>query len=114
MVTVFLAKALICFSSVCHPVLIGDGTKPGEYQLIPREVLAEGYGGNVLQYDENDQMVFAIHRVWTGIPSERRRERLGSSSVAMRQGVTKGCINVSEEVYESLLDCCSNSTLVIK
>ena len=114
MVTLFLAKALICFSGTCYPALVGSNTLPGEYPINKRYVLSEGYGGDVLQYRETDDMVYAIHRVWTLKPEQRRRERLQSDSPAMRRNVTNGCINVTEEVYEKLLDCCSNGTLVIK
>ena len=114
MVTVFLSKALICFSSVCYPALVGDETKVGTYDLIPRMVLAEGYGGNVIQYSQNERVVLAIHRVWEGNPSERRRERLLSDDASDRIGVTNGCINVSEEVYDLIYDCCSNGKLIIK
>ncbi len=114
MVTVLLAKALICFSGTCYPALIGQNTLPGEYQLHQRYVLSEGYGGDVLQYRETNDVVYAIHRVWTLKPEQKRRERLESNSVSMRKNVTNGCINVSEEVYMKLLDCCSNETLVIK
>lgn len=114
MVTVYLSKALICFLNVCHPALIGDGTLPGEYQLQQRYVLSSGYGGDVLQYKEDATHVYAIHRVWTQIPSQKRRQKLNSNSVADRTNVTKGCVNVGENVYKELIDCCSNATLVIK
>lgn len=114
MVTVYLSKALICFMNVCHPALVGDNTLPGEYNLIPRKVLSTGYGGDVLQYKEDSERVYAIHRVWTQIPSQNRREKLNSDSPRDRLRVTKGCINVSEEVYDQLIDCCSHSKLVIK
>lgn len=114
MITVYLAKALICFAGTCHPALVGRDTHPGEYPLIQRHVLAEGYGGDVLQFDETDEIVYAIHRVWTLKPSQRRRERLNSGVAAQRQNVTNGCINVSEEIYENLVDCCASGTLIIK
>lgn len=112
-VEVFLAKAIICFSGVCHPVLIGENTKPGEYQLVQRYVLSEGYGGDVLKYDEDKTFVWSIHRVWTLNPKERRRERL-LGPASERRYVSNGCINVDEAVYESLVDCCSNAKLVIR
>lgn len=114
MVTVYLSKALICFLNVCHPALIGDATIPGEYDLQHRYVLSEGYGGDVLQYKEDSQSVYAIHRVWTRNPSQNRRERLNSEKSTDRIGITKGCINVDELVYTQLVDCCSNGKLVIK
>lgn len=112
MVTVFLSKALICISSMCYPALIGENTLPGEYTLIRRYVAAEGYGGDVLQYNEDDKLVYAIHRLWEGNPGQRRRERLNGPPEG-RTGVTKGCINVDEKVYEILADCCQGKKLRI-
>lgn len=114
MVTVYLAKALICFAGACHPALVGTNTTPGEYPLIQRHVLAEGYGGDVLQFDETEDMVYAIHRVWTLKPEQRRRERLNSNDIRLRKNITNGCINVSEEIYERLLECCSHGQLTIQ
>jgi hypothetical protein len=114
MVTLFVAKALICFAGTCQPALIGDNTIPGEYTIQRRYVQSEGYGGDVLQYHEDEKIVYAIHRVWLGNPEQRRQERLESGSVDERRGVTKGCINVTPEVYQQLLDCCSNGRLIIK
>lgn len=114
MVTLFLAKALICFSGACYPALVGSDTIPGEYKLYKRYVLSEGYGGDVLQYRETDEIVYAIHRVWTLKPEQKRLERLKSNLPENRRGVTNGCINVDDEVYVKLLDCCSNGTLVIE
>lgn len=114
MVTVNLAKALICFMNVCHPALIGDDTIPGEYNLAQRHVLSSGYGGDVLQYKEDSKYVYAIHRVWTAVPSQNRRQKLNSNDPTNRIGVTKGCINVDEKVYDQLVDCCRNAKLVIE
>lgn len=113
MVTVFLSKALICFSGMCYPALVGDNTQEGSYDLIQRKVLAQGYGGDVIQYDETLDTVYAIHRVWEGNPRENRRRKLQSTLASDRTSVTNGCINVSEEVYEKLVNCCSNGKLTI-
>lgn len=113
-VTVFLSKAIICFSGMCYPALLGKDTTPGEYQIQQRHVLSPGYGGDVLQYDETPHIVYAIHRVWTGRPSQRRLERLESDDPAVRRFVTNGCINVHPEVYDALVECCSNSKLKIE
>lgn len=119
MVFVDVALALICFAAspaeerVCHHALVGPDTPKGSYQLQQRLVNDPLYGGDVLQFREDPKEVFAIHRVWLGRPAERRAERLKSSKVSDRR-VTMGCINVSPEVYQQLLDCCSNSNLVIQ
>jgi hypothetical protein len=101
-VVVYLHLALICFSGRCYPALVGRDTPTGAFSIQKRIVLAEGYGGDVLQFSENDDYIFAIHRVWLGRPAEHRLERLQSSTVAMRQNVTGGCINVLPEVYDLL------------
>ena len=115
MVEVLLASALICFQGQCYPALIGDNTRAGKYeQLIPRQTADAGYGGEVLQYDEDAKMVYAIHRVWTLRPAQRRVERLQSGKIADRQSVTMGCVNVMPDVYDKLRDCCAHQPLVIK
>lgn len=113
-VSVFLSKAIICFAGSCYPALLGHNTHPGEYQLIQRYVESPGYGGDVLQYDETDEIVFSIHRVWTMNPKENRRKLLYSDSAEDRRYVSNGCVNVSNEVYAKLVDCCTNSTLIIE
>lgn len=113
MVTVFLNKAIICFSAMCYPALIGERTAEGEYTIVKREVVSGGYGGDVLQYNEDDDTVYAIHRVWEGNPEQSRRQRLNGDNEELRKGVTNGCINVDERVYEMLLNCCQGKKLII-
>ena len=105
MIVVSLAKAAICFAGSCHPALIGAQTPSGDFRLIERRVLAEGYGGDVLQFKQEGNQVFAIHRVWEGAPAQRRAYRLQHGDPSQRM-LTKGCINVSDEVYEELKNCC--------
>jgi hypothetical protein len=108
-VIVSIALATICFtyngSNECHPVLLGKntGTPMGEFTLIQRYTADPGYGGDVLQFYEDDKEVFAIHRIWL-LHSENIQDRYISS----------GCINVEPEVYEKLVNCCSNDKLLIK
>jgi hypothetical protein len=116
-VIVSLALATICFMKndieTCHPVLIGGDTPRGEFTLQQRLVESPGYGGDVLQFKEDKHEIYAIHRVWTLRPWEKRAERLKSKDPKQRR-ITKGCINIDPTVYEELLDCCSNQKLVIK
>lgn len=112
-VVVSLSLATICFLNQCYPALVGKTTPPGNYVLSHRLVASPGYGGDVLVFKEQEHDMFALHRVWTGTPSEQRLERLASASVARRRNVTLGCINVSAATYDRLLECCSNSTLVV-
>ncbi len=115
MVTVDLWSAVICFVHAaipqCHPVLFGDTTPTGVFPIILREVVSPGYSGDVLQFHEEGEYVFSIHRTWNGRPSERRGERLRGA--VEKRKITKGCINVAPEVYEKLKACCQGQTLII-
>jgi hypothetical protein len=118
-VIINIALATICFTyngtEECHPALLGKHipTPVGEFTLIRRITADPGYGGDVLQFMETDKYVMAIHRVWTLKPNEKRLERLKSKNVADRF-ISWGCVNVEPTVYEKLVDCCSNATLIIK
>ena len=117
-ITVSIALATICFwyqgTEECHPVLVGkNGTPVGEFVTRKRITDDPGYGGDVLQFHETENEVYAIHRVWTLRKSENREKRLKSSNVKDR-AITMGCINVSNEVYAKLSECCTGQTLVIK
>ena len=115
MVTVLLSKALICFSGLCYPALVGDNTPTGTYSMTQRYVTANGYGGDVIKFRQVGRDVYSIHRVWEGNPSQKRRQRLNSSKVSDRMSVSSGCINVDEKVYMMLLNELENdnSTLTI-
>lgn len=109
-VTIFLAKAVICFQGVCHPVLLGKNTKPGTYDMVVVHTKQPGYGGDVLYYDRDRTGRYAIHRTYANSP---RRVRLYSAPAAARRYVTNGCPNVQPEVYQRLYDCCRRQKLVI-
>ena len=117
MVEVILGLAMICFphqgAQQCHPVLIGDRTQVGEFRLQQRLTETPGYGGDVLQFLESDTEVYAVHRVWLGNPTQRRLERLANPDPRQRR-ITQGCINVAPEVYDLLVDCCSDKTISIR
>jgi hypothetical protein len=118
-VIVNIALATICFTyngtEECHPVLLGKGTATpmGEFILQKRYTDDKGYGGDVLQFHETKNEVYAIHRVWLLNPEQKRLERLKSSNVKDRY-ISGGCINVDPAVYQKLLDCCSSGVLIIK
>ncbi len=114
MVVVNLALATICFLGQCYPALVGKDTPRGEFTLVQRLTESPGYGGDVLQFLETNDSVFAVHRVWLLRPSQRRAERLTSGDVKQRTFITNGCINIDPAVYKSLVECCSNSTIFIK
>lgn len=114
-VVVSLGMATICFAGQCHPVLVGAQTPTGEFPIVHAQVLDPAYGGDVLAYARRpDGRPLAIHRVWTQVPQQHRIERLKSAAVTDRRGVTGGCINVMPDVYDKLVDCCSNQTLRIQ
>jgi len=118
-VIVSIALATICFTyqdkEECHPVLLGKKTPTpvGEYIVRKRITTDPGYGGDVLQFHETPTEVYAIHRTWLMNPKQKRAERLKSENVSDRF-ITNGCINVDPVIYEKLLDCCSNTQLIIK
>ena len=116
-VTVSIALAMICFTprdvEKCAPILIGKHTPIGEYVLQQRLTESNGYGGDVLQFKEDENEVYAIHRLWLLNPKERRAERIKSPNPLQRI-ITNGCINVEPEIYKELVDCCSTQRLIIK
>lgn len=113
MIIVDLLAATICFAGQCYPALVGPDTPRGEYQMIRRITDQPGYGGDVLQFHETPEAWFAVHRVWTLKPKEKRIQRLQSPDPKQRQTITRGCINVMPEVYQKLVDCCENHRILI-
>jgi hypothetical protein len=114
-ILVNLGLATICFLGKCHPALVGDHSFPGTYQIVQRYTADPGYGGDVLKYNETADAVYAIHRVWTLVPSQHRLERLRSDDAEQRKHITNGCINVEPEVYEQLVQSCKEGcTLTIQ
>lgn len=101
-VTVLLSKALICFAGQCHPALVGSDTPVGQYPLIERRVLTEGYGGVVVQFKEDEKMWYAIHRPWRLGPVDRDKV-LQSKDPSARRLITKGCINVEDKVFDNIM-----------
>lgn len=118
-IIVSLALATICFTyqgtQECHPVLLGKNptTPVGEFDLRQRLTSDPGYGGDVLQFKETPDKVFAIHRIWLLSPKQKRIERMKSPRMA-DHFISAGCINVEPDVYEKLVDCCSNGHLIIQ
>ncbi len=112
-VIVKLAAGVICFAGQCAPVLVGADTPTGTFQLQERRVLAEGYGGSVLQFKEDDHYIWAIHTVWTGNPAEMRMQRLRSTTPSDNM-VTLGCLNVLPDTYYALKACCGDAKLQIE
>lgn len=94
----------------------GDHTAPGIAGLALREIpgrdrttpagrFVGGYGpstdaGRVLWVDYDSGV--SIHPAATGVPAERRAERLASPTPDDNR-VTHGCINVSDEFYERIV-----------
>lgn len=114
MITIFLTAALICFNSHCSPILIGHTTPIGKYALHHELTDEKGYGGDILAFAETeDHTVLAIHRIYTLGKNNHRLEQIQESSIHRRY-VTHGCINVMPEVYQQLINCCSNDIVTIE
>ncbi|GAB3104523.1 hypothetical protein GCM10027159_32950 [Lysobacter terrae] len=95
---------------------IGDHAAPGIAGLALREIpgrdrttpagrFVGGFGpsidaGRVLWVDYDSAV--SIHPTATGIPAERRAERLASPSPKDNR-ITHGCINVAPEFYEQII-----------
>lgn len=102
-VVVDTQKAQLCFADTgdCHAVLLGKTTPKGTFSLTIYTTTQAGYGGDVIGFKQEGDFLFALHRVWTLKPSERRLQRLQSGNIEERI-MTNGCINVSDEVYQRL------------
>ena len=102
-VVVDTRKAELCFADTgdCHRVLIGKTTPKGTFPLTVYSTDKAGYGGDIIGFKQEGDFLFALHRVWLGKPSERRRQRIASDRVAERI-MTNGCINVTDDVYTRL------------
>ena len=95
---------------------VGDHTAPGIAGLALREIpgrdrttpagrFVGGFGpstdaGRVLWVDYESAV--SIHPTATGVPAERRAERLASPSPEDNR-ITHGCINVSPDFYEHVM-----------
>lgn len=112
-VIVDLGMATICFLGSCHPALIGHSTPVGEFQLTHYAIENPRYGGDILVFKIEKKTVYAIHRV-LNIQKQKRIERLAIGNQEERKNVTLGCINIDPVVYDQLVDCCSDATLIIK
>jgi len=80
--------------------------------MIQRFTAAPGYGGDVLQFKETEDTVFAIHRVWKLDKRFDRTKLIRSPNPEDRKNITQGCVNVDELVYDELVECCR--TLIIE
>ena len=112
MVEVFLAAAIICFGGSCHNALIGRATPTGEFQMYYGTTEDPGYGGSVLVFTETEKVALAIHQLWLLKPAQKREQRIKSSNPKDRV-ITSGCINVTKEVYDQLVECCQDQKLTI-
>ncbi|HWS78570.1 MAG TPA: L,D-transpeptidase [Thermomonas sp.] len=95
---------------------VGDHTAPGVAGLALREIpgrdrttpagrFVGGFGpsvdaGRVLWVDYDSAV--SIHPTATGVPAERRAERLASPSPDDNR-ITHGCINVAPDFYEQII-----------
>jgi hypothetical protein len=102
-VVVHADRAELCFTDTqdCHPVLLGKTTPKGKFYLTIYATDKAGYGGDVIGFKQENDFLFALHRVWTLKPEEHRLERIASARVSDRI-MTNGCINVENAVYDKL------------
>lgn len=118
MVVVDILLATICFTYTpggaeeCHPVLVGGDTPRGQFTLNQRMTETPGYGGDVIQFRDDPNGVYAIHRVYLLNPKEKRAERLRSFDPKVRR-ITRGCVNVDPTVYNRLLECCAGKEVLL-
>ena len=78
---------------------------PGRDRTTPAGRFVGGFGpsidaGRVLWVDYDSGV--ALHPITTGVPAEKRAERLASAS-AEDNRVTHGCINISPTFYEQIV-----------
>lgn len=106
MIEVVLATGLICFQGQCHAALVGADTPRGEFSMVVQRRHEPMFRGDVLVFKEDARSVWAIHRAH----NDKRRALLASGK---RTGVTAGCVNVADDVYDSLRECCSNQPVRI-
>lgn len=111
-VLVSITQAVICFNLNCYPILYGNNTPIGEFDMVERLTDTPGYGGNVIQFKETDTEVYAIHRLWKLNPKQNREKRIKSLN-SKDHNISKGCINIEPEVFDKLKDCCIMQKLVI-
>lgn len=114
-IIVNIAMATICFNTPieCHNALVGVSTPTGTFNTYQLLTDQSGYGGDVLVFKDNERAWWAIHRVYLLNKAQKRDARLKSSNPADRI-ITNGCVNVEDEVYERLIDCCASDTVIIK
>lgn len=96
MITLKLATAMICVGLSCQPALYGKGTPTGTF-TTQRVFNTKTQRSSILFHRRGD-LPLTIHRLWLGIPSQRRAERLASPTAADNV-ITNGCINVGDDTF---------------
>jgi hypothetical protein len=101
---IHLVSAMLYLSGHCYPALVGIDTPVGEFPALHARTSEPGYGGDVIAFAQaNDGGVYAIHRLWTLQPKQRRLDRLTSPSAEERRSITGGCVNISPAIYDELV-----------
>lgn len=108
MIKIIISKALLCISHIgCYPVLIGHNTPIGEYNITHVVVENSGKREDVLMIKESSPgRIIAIHTV----PNEKRERLLEQQST---DKVTMGCVNVSKELFDYLVNNYNGDTIKI-
>lgn len=112
-IIVDISLAIICFAGSCHNVLVGQDTPRGDFVLAPYTIEDPRYGGDLLVFNQDSTGVYAIHRI-IEVDGQQRAARINSPYPEHRITITAGCVNVTPEVFDLLMNCCSTSKLTIK
>ena len=86
----------------CTHALIGTPATPtptGEFKAQRMTTDQRGYGGDILVFKEQGNMVWAVHRVYKEVANEHRMNRLMSVDPKQRR-ITNGCVNVWSGFYD--------------
>ena len=108
MITIIISKALLCISHIgCYPVLIGYNTPIGEYNIQHVIVENNNKREDVLMIKESSPgRIVAIHVT----PNSKREMLLDEQS---KEKVTMGCVNVSKELFDYLVNNYNGDTIKI-
>lgn len=101
-VLVMLSQAMLCLGGDCHPVLVGTNTPTGSYIAIKTGIDDPLYDYKFTVFAKDTKgNHYGIHPVWKGEPRRSKIIKYGTDASRI---MTKGCINVESDVYDSLPD----------
>lgn len=98
-VTFSKSAALLCAGLFCQPALYGGSTPEGTFTT--QRVFNRKTQRSSIMFTKRGELPLTIHRTWLGNPSQRRPQRLASTTPNDNK-ITGGCINVSDEMFNRL------------